>query len=231
MRLGGPPRSPRSGPSPEGPQSSPDVLQICEGPQNPSWSTKSPSLAPTASSGVQGSPPSGLPDSPRRAGLRIHPPFGRHLWIRRRPPCPEALGSAPRRFQAASRAWTSRALLTASPGSRARSAEREGGGSTQRRAEAQGEVLPGQRAGKMAAPMELFCWSGGWGLPSVDLDSLAVLVRGGAGALCCALEDWGGGRTSRSSEFCQGASVRAQWGKLRQSKSVPGRYELCSVPW
>ncbi|XP_019567421.2 metaxin-1 isoform X3 [Rhinolophus sinicus] len=29
----------------------------------------------------------------------------------------------------------------------------------------------------MAAPMELFCWSGGWGLPSVDLDSLAVLVR------------------------------------------------------
>eukprot|EP00069_Balaena_mysticetus_P022169 bmy_03383T0 len=27
----------------------------------------------------------------------------------------------------------------------------------------------------MAAPMELFCWSGGWGLPSVDLDSLAVL--------------------------------------------------------
>lgn len=32
----------------------------------------------------------------------------------------------------------------------------------------------------MAAPMELFCWSGGWGLPSVDLDSLTVLVRGGA---------------------------------------------------
>ncbi|XP_034865646.1 metaxin-1 [Mirounga leonina] len=44
------------------------------------------------------------------------------------------------------------------------------------RAEARGEVLPGQRARKMAAPMELFCWSGGWGLPSVDLDSLAVLT-------------------------------------------------------
>ncbi|KAM7246736.1 hypothetical protein CapIbe_003034 [Capra ibex] len=173
---GDPPRSPRSGPSPEGPQSSPDVLQICEGPQNPSWSTKSPSPAPTASSGVQGSPPSGRPDSPRRAGLRIHPPFGRHLWIRRQPPSREALGSAPRRFQAASRAWTSRALLTASPGSRPRSADGEGGGSTRWRAEAQGEVLPGQRAGKMAAPMELFCWSGGWGLPSVDLDSLAVLT-------------------------------------------------------
>ncbi|KAM8949337.1 metaxin-1 isoform 2-T2 [Lycaon pictus] len=28
----------------------------------------------------------------------------------------------------------------------------------------------------MAAPMELYCWSGGWGLPSVDLDSLAVLT-------------------------------------------------------
>lgn len=58
-----------------------------------------------------------------------------------------------------------------------------GGGGGGGRAEARGEVLPGQRAGKMAAPMELFCWSGGWGLPSVDLDSLAVLVRGGAGAL------------------------------------------------
>nr|XP_058165792.1 metaxin-1 isoform X2 [Dasypus novemcinctus] len=28
----------------------------------------------------------------------------------------------------------------------------------------------------MAAPMELYCWSGGWGLPSVDLDSLTVLT-------------------------------------------------------
>uniref|UniRef100_A0A8D0FN19 Uncharacterized protein n=1 Tax=Strix occidentalis caurina TaxID=311401 RepID=A0A8D0FN19_STROC len=34
----------------------------------------------------------------------------------------------------------------------------------------------------MAAPMELFCWAGGWGLPSVDPDCLAVLVSGGAGA-------------------------------------------------
>ncbi|KAM9623350.1 metaxin-1 isoform 2-T2 [Morphnus guianensis] len=30
--------------------------------------------------------------------------------------------------------------------------------------------------GKMAAPMELFCWAGGWGLPSVDPDCLAVLT-------------------------------------------------------
>ncbi|KAK2518178.1 metaxin-1 isoform X2 [Columba livia] len=28
----------------------------------------------------------------------------------------------------------------------------------------------------MAAPMELFCWTGGWGLPSVDPDCLAVLT-------------------------------------------------------
>lgn len=35
------------------------------------------------------------------------------------------------------------------------------------------EVSPG----KMAAPMELSCWGGGWGLPSVHSESLVVLVR------------------------------------------------------
>ncbi|XP_067169303.1 metaxin-1 isoform X1 [Apteryx mantelli] len=34
----------------------------------------------------------------------------------------------------------------------------------------------------MAAPMELFCWAGGWGLPSVDPDCLAVLVSAAAAA-------------------------------------------------
>ncbi|EDL00950.1 mCG114980, isoform CRA_b [Mus musculus] len=29
----------------------------------------------------------------------------------------------------------------------------------------------------MAAPMELSCWGGGWGLPSVHSESLVVLVR------------------------------------------------------
>ncbi|XP_069861046.1 metaxin-1 isoform X2 [Dipodomys merriami] len=52
----------------------------------------------------------------------------------------------------------------------------EGGVSLRMKALAQKEVLPVQRAYKMAAPMELFCWSGGWGLPSVDLDSLTVLT-------------------------------------------------------
>uniref|UniRef100_A0A8C5RY39 Metaxin 1 n=1 Tax=Laticauda laticaudata TaxID=8630 RepID=A0A8C5RY39_LATLA len=28
----------------------------------------------------------------------------------------------------------------------------------------------------MAAPMELYCWAGGWGLPTVDPDCLAVLT-------------------------------------------------------
>lgn len=28
------------------------------------------------------------------------------------------------------------------------------------------------------------------------------------------------------SEFCQGASARVQWGKLKPSKNVPGRYGL-----
>lgn len=29
----------------------------------------------------------------------------------------------------------------------------------------------------MAAPLELYCWKGDWGLPSVDADCLTVLVR------------------------------------------------------
>lgn len=31
--------------------------------------------------------------------------------------------------------------------------------------------------GKMAAPLELSCWGGGWGLPSVHSESLVVMVR------------------------------------------------------
>ncbi|XP_019383497.1 PREDICTED: metaxin-1 [Gavialis gangeticus] len=34
----------------------------------------------------------------------------------------------------------------------------------------------------MAAPMELYCWAGGWGLPSVDTDCLTVLVSARPGA-------------------------------------------------
>lgn len=34
---------------------------------------------------------------------------------------------------------------------------------------------------KMAAPLELTCWGGGWGLPSVHSESLVVMVRTPAG--------------------------------------------------
>lgn len=115
------PAAPARGRALRGPQSSPDLVQICEGPQSPSRSTKPPPPGPAAPSGVQGSPRPRYPDSPRRAALRALPPFASHLWIRRRPPSPEALGPAPRR-QAASLAGISRALLRASPGSPLRSA-------------------------------------------------------------------------------------------------------------
>lgn len=53
--------------------------------------------------------------------------------------------------------------------------------------------------GKMAAPLELSCWGGGWGLPSVHSESLVVMVRprggpgrGGAGLACCGLPAVGG---------------------------------------
>ncbi|KAM4861732.1 metaxin-1 [Thomomys bottae] len=52
----------------------------------------------------------------------------------------------------------------------------ERGVSLRMKALAQREVFPVQRPCKMAAPMELFCWAGGWGLPSVDLNSLTVLT-------------------------------------------------------
>uniref|UniRef100_A0A452S3C6 Metaxin-1 n=1 Tax=Ursus americanus TaxID=9643 RepID=A0A452S3C6_URSAM len=168
MRLGGPPRGPCSGPSPAGPWRSPGRVQGCEKPQSRPGSTRPASPGPAAPSGVRGSPQPGRPASARRARPRTLPPFGTRLWSRRRPPSPEALGSTPRR-PASPRSSLRPPPLVARGAGRA-------GGAARGRTEARGEVLPGQRAGKMAAPMELFCWSGGWGLPSVDLDSLTVLT-------------------------------------------------------
>ncbi|DBA13568.1 TPA: hypothetical protein GDO54_018596, partial [Pyxicephalus adspersus] len=51
--------------------------------------------------------------------------------------------------------------------------ERSGGGAR--------KEVPGGGRRKMAAPMELYCWRGDWGLPSVDIDCLTVLVRGPGG--------------------------------------------------
>ncbi|XP_062048402.1 metaxin-1 isoform X2 [Lepus europaeus] len=164
MRLGGPPRSPRSGPSPEGPRSSPGHVHFGKSPQGQPRRARDPSPRPAAPPGLRGSARPRRRDSPRRAWPTALPLGGGRL-------CP-----APRR-PAAAPAQKSRASPGASPGPQPGAAGgAAGGGPAQGRADAHGEVLPGQRAGKMAAPMELFCWSGGWGLPSVDLDSLAVLT-------------------------------------------------------
>ncbi|XP_032120897.1 metaxin-1 [Sapajus apella] len=178
MLLGGPPpRSPRSGTSPEGPQSSTGHVQFGKSPQTWPRRTRPRSPGPAAPSGVRGSTQPKRRDFPRRAWLTALSRYGARLWVGRRPSLPEARGPVPRRA-AASRAKRSLACPGTSPGplpATARGAV-AGGGSAQGRAGAQKKVFPGQRAGKMAAPMELFCWSGGWGLPSVDLDSLAVLT-------------------------------------------------------
>ncbi|KAL2771605.1 metaxin-1 isoform 2 [Daubentonia madagascariensis] len=175
MQLGGPPRSPRSGPSPEGPRSSPGHVQFGKSPESQPRSPRSPSPRPAAPSGVRGSTRPRRRDSPRRAWPAALFRCGGRLWMGRRPPSPEARCPAPCR-PAASPDRRSRASSGTSPGPPPRATRGAGGGSAKGRAEAHREVLPGQRAGKMAAPMELFCWSGGWGLPSVDLDSLAVLT-------------------------------------------------------
>ncbi|XP_027776661.2 metaxin-1 isoform X2 [Marmota flaviventris] len=176
MRPGGPPRSPSSGPSLEGLGSRPGHVQSGRSPQDPAGRTRSPSRRPAAPPGTRGSARLRRRDSPRCAWPAALPHCVGRLWMGGRQPSAGARGSAssPR---TASPTRGSRASPGASPGPPPRSSGgAAGGGSGQGRAEAPGEVLPGQRACKMAAPMELFCWSGGWGLPSVDLDSLAVLT-------------------------------------------------------
>ncbi|XP_004871336.2 LOW QUALITY PROTEIN: metaxin-1 [Heterocephalus glaber] len=151
---GPPPRSPGAGPSPEWPRSSPGHVQLGRSPQNKARRPRSPTPRPAPSSGVQGSPRPRGPDSPRRPWLAAASPEARDPASRRPPP---------------------RKSCAAAPCPQLPTGV-AGGGAARERAGARGEVLPGQRAPKMAAPMELFCWSGGWGLPSVDLDSLAVLT-------------------------------------------------------
>ncbi|KAI2519498.1 metaxin 1 [Homo sapiens] len=177
MLLGGPPRSPRSGTSPKGPWSSTGHVQFGKSPQTWPRRTRPRSPEPAAPSGVRGSTWTRRRDTPRRAGPTALSRYVGHLWMGRRPPSPEARGPVPR-SSAASRARRSLASPGISPGPLTATigGAVAGGGPRQGRAEAHKEVFPGQRVGKMAAPMELFCWSGGWGLPSVDLDSLAVLT-------------------------------------------------------
>ncbi|KAM9688165.1 metaxin-1 [Trichechus inunguis] len=171
MRLGGPPRRPRSGKGHEGPQSNPGHVQFCENPESRPRRPSTPPPGPATPSGVRGSPRPRRCDSPTCFPPAALPPFGGRLRFGWRSPSLEAYGPAPRR-PAAPRVWGSRAFA----GARAAGGTVAGGGRAPAMATARRKVLPGQRAGKMAAPMELFCWSGGWGLPSVDLDSLTVLT-------------------------------------------------------
>lgn len=73
--------------------------------------------------------------------------------------------------------------------------------------------------GKMAAPLELSCWGGGWGLPSVHSESLVVMVRPPRGP--------GRGK--------QGAGPEAGWvvpgGLQRFPAALPGlgRPDRCSL--
>ncbi|KAM5256359.1 metaxin-1 isoform 2-T2 [Ctenodactylus gundi] len=166
----GPPRSPRSGPG--RPRSSPGHVQCGE-----AEGTRSPSPRPASPAELRGSGRPRRRDSPRRPGPAARPFCGGRLRMGQRPPSPETRGSASR-LPAAPMARSGRASRGASPGPPhpAAGGAGAGRGPARGRPGARREVLPGQRARKMAAPMELFCWSGGWGLPSVDLDSLAVLT-------------------------------------------------------
>ncbi|XP_021510031.1 metaxin-1 [Meriones unguiculatus] len=171
MRLGGPPRSPRSAQRPEGARSCRAHVQFGKCPQRPASRTRCPSPRPSASSAVRG--------YARQ----------RRLWPASLPPCGGSLKRSPRQRVSESRGSTSCSPAT-SPAAKNRSSPKASpdpqppvaresvirGGSQPGKADAYEKVLPGQSVCKMAAPMELFCWSGGWGLPSVDLDSLAVLT-------------------------------------------------------
>ncbi|XP_006861790.1 PREDICTED: metaxin-1 [Chrysochloris asiatica] len=171
MRLGGHPRRPCSGKGHEGPRSSPGHVQFCENLEGQPRRQSTPSPGPATPSGVRGSPRPRRCDSPTSFSPAALPPSRDHLWFYRRSPTLEAHGPAPRR-PAACCVRRSSAFF----GARAAGGTVARGGSASGRALSRQEVLPGQRAGKMAAPMELFCWSGAWGLPSVDLDSLTVLT-------------------------------------------------------
>ncbi|CAH6907591.1 metaxin-1 isoform X2 [Phodopus roborovskii] len=176
MRLGGPPRKPRSGQRPEGARGCRGHVQFGRSPQSPTRRTRCPSPKPSAPSAVRCCSRHRRRDSPRRVWMAALPPCRARLRMSPRPRASEVRGPTYR--PAASQAAKTRASPGASPDPQppvARQAE-AGGGAWPGKAGTHEEVLPGQRVCNMAAPMELFCWAGGWGLPSVDLDSLAVLT-------------------------------------------------------
>ncbi|XP_051013482.1 metaxin-1 [Acomys russatus] len=179
MRPGGPPRSLRSGQRPEGARSCRGHVQFGKIPQSTRSRTRCPSPKPSASSAFRSFARQRRRDSARRLWPAALAPFGGRLRTSPRPRSSESRGGPTSARPATSQAARNRASPRAPSPVRQPPVAREavaGGGSRRRQADAFEKVLPGQRVCKMAAPMELFCWSGGWGLPSVDLDSLAVLT-------------------------------------------------------
>ncbi|XP_031230340.1 metaxin-1 [Mastomys coucha] len=172
MRPGGPPRRARSGLRPERARGCRCHVQFSKCPQRPISRTRCPSPKPSGSSAVRGYARQRCRESPKRVWTAaLLPHRGRFRTSPRR----SQEGRCPTSYSpTASPAAESHASPDPKP-SVAKEAETRGG-SWREKAEAYGKMLPGQREYKMAAPMELFCWSGGWGLPSVDLDSLAVLT-------------------------------------------------------
>lgn len=190
MRLGGPPRNLRSGQRPEGARGCRGHVKFDKGPLGQTSRTRCPSPKPSASTAVRGCARHWRRDAPRRAWMAALCPGRGRLRMSPRPRASEARGPT-----SASEAAKPSASPGAAPRPQPPAAQEAAAGAGPRpgKAGTYGEALPGQRVCKMAAPMELFCWSGGWGLPSVDLDSLAVLVSGDAGVRCYAPEARGGG--------------------------------------
>ncbi|XP_021013366.1 metaxin-1 [Mus caroli] len=172
MRLGGPPRGVRSGLRPERTRGCRGHVQFGKCPQRPTSRTRCPSPKPSVSPAVRGYARLRRRECPKRVWTAALLPYGGRL---RTSPRRSPEGRCPTSH---SPAVAQAAKSHASPDPKAPEAREAGtrGGSWREKADAYEKVLPGQRAYKMAAPMELFCWSGGWGLPSVDLDSLAVLT-------------------------------------------------------
>lgn len=77
----------------------------------------------------------------------------------------------------------------------------------------------------MAAPLELSCWGGGWGLPSVHSESLVVMVRPSRPAR--ARERRGGARGARLPGRGPGCQPRFQ----RRSGPRPAGALLAALPW
>lgn len=173
MRLGGPPRSSRSGQRPERARGCRGHVQFGKCPQRPISRTRCPSPKPSGCPTIRGYARQRRRESPKHVWTAALLPYGGRF---RTSPRRNSEGRCPTSYSpAASPAAQSHAPPDPKPP--VASETGAGGGSWREKADAYEKVLPGQRACKMAAPMELFCWSGGWGLPSVDLDSLAVLVR------------------------------------------------------